>query len=350
LKIILKFFSLPIALVYWIITSLRNVFYFIGLSKSTAFPFPIICLGNLSVGGTGKTPHTEYFIRLLKDDYKVATLSRGYGRETKGYRIANESDSAKTIGDEPFQIYSKFKRLIVCVSEKRVHGIKELLKSDKKPEVILLDDAFQHRQLKAGFNILLTEYEAPYNKDYIMPLGRLRESRIGAQRADIIIITKCPKNLTPIEMRSFSAEMNLREYQKAYFSYIDYDSLKPINDKARNLNFNYDSLSEVDVCLVSAIARPKPLESFIKKLNTNTEILNYPDHYFFRKKDYQLIQSKFTNLTKEKVLLVTEKDATKLDLNLLEKIPVFAIPIQVKFHTIINNSIDEDILNYVRSY
>jgi tetraacyldisaccharide 4'-kinase len=350
LKSILKTLSLPIALIYWVVTSIRNVFYYIGLFKSTSFPLPIICLGNLSVGGTGKTPHTEYLIRLIKDDFKVATLSRGYGRETKGYRIANENDSAKTIGDEPFQIYSKFKRLIVSVSEKRVHGIKELLKSDKKPEVILLDDAFQHRQLKAGLNILLTEYNAPYNKDYIMPLGRLRESRIGAQRADIIVVTKCPKNLTPIEMRSFSAKMNLKEYQKSYFSYIEYDVLKPINDKAKLLNLNYNSLSEVDLCLASAIAKPKPLVTFIKKHNKNAEILNYPDHYYFRKKDYQVIESKFTNLTKEKVLVVTEKDATKLDLNLLEKVPVFAIPIQVKFHPTINNSIDEDILNYVRSY
>lgn len=347
---VLKLLSLPFALIYWIVTSIRNFLYFVGVFKSKRFAFPIICIGNLSVGGTGKTPHTEYLIRLLKDDYKVATLSRGYGRVTKGFRLANESDTAKTIGDEPFQIYSKFKRQIVSVDEKRIRGISNLLKLEKKPDIIILDDAFQHRQVKADMNILISEYEKPYNKDYIMPLGRLRESRIGAQRADFIVISKCPSNLSPLEMRSYTSDLKIKEYQKTFFSYISYSDLDPINDAAKITKIKYSDLSKLDVCLATAIANPLPVQEYIKKFNKQVELLKYPDHYFFRQKDYDLFNKKFTNLTKEKVLLVTEKDATKIDLSKLEKVPVFVIPIEVRFHKATNNNIDEEILNYVKSY
>lgn len=350
MKSLLKLFSLPFALIYWVVTSLRNVLYYTGIFKSKRYAFPIICIGNLNVGGTGKTPHTEYLVRLLKDHYRVATLSRGYGRSTKGYRLATEEDNAKTIGDEPFQIFSKFKDLIVCVDEKRTRGIENLLKLENKPNIILMDDAFQHRQVKADLNILISEYEKPYFNDYIMPLGRLREARIGAQRADIIIISKCPSNLTPLEIRSFSTQLKLKEYQKAFFSYICYSDLKAVNDAAIQLNLNYKDLSRLDICLVTAIAKPKPVQNHIKKYNKQAELLSYPDHYYFRKKDYDLWNKKFTNLTKEKVLLLTEKDATKLDLTKLKNIPVFIIPIEIKFHPSPSNNIDEEILNYVRSY
>lgn len=341
---------MPFALIYWVITSIRNFLYYVGIFKSQRFPFPIICIGNLTVGGTGKTPHTEYLISLLKDDYKVATLSRGYGRQTKGFKIATAEDTAKTIGDEPFQMFSKFKRLIVSVDEKRVRGIENLLKQEKSPEVIIMDDAFQHRKVKADLNILLSEYEKPYFKDYIMPLGRLREARLGAQRADIIIISKCPRNLTPLEMRSFTADLNLKPYQKVFYSYVSYSALKPLNEIAKQKKLDYSGLKNLDVCLTTAIANPKPLKEFISEKNHQVDFLKYPDHYYFRKKDYELISKKFTNLTKEKVLLVTEKDATKLDLAKLEKFPIYAIPIEIKFHPTTNNNIDEEILNYVRSY
>ena len=330
--------------------SIRNVFFNFGILKSERFTFPIICIGNLNVGGTGKTPHTEYLINLLSGKYKLAILSRGYGRNTKGFIVADKNASAKTIGDEPFQIYKKFQNIKVAVDEKRVRGVKNILKLEQKTDIIILDDAFQHRHIKADLNILLSEYNNIYSKDFILPIGRLREPRKGAQRADIIIVTKCPKTLTAIEMKSFTIDLKLSDYQQIFYSYVDYGELIPLNEKAMENQLKYIDLKNVDVCLATAIANPKPLESFIEKQTNQIDKLNYPDHYYFREKDYTLLKSKFTNLTKPKVLLVTEKDATKLDFEKIEKIPVFAVPIEIKFHNHSNTTLDEEILNYVRSY
>lgn len=347
---IYKVLLIPFGFIYYLITSIRNGLFYFGFKKSHSFSSPVICIGNLNVGGTGKTPHTEYFIRLLKKNYRIATLSRGYGRDTKGFIIASEKDNANTIGDEPFQLFQKFKNLIVAVDEKRVRGIKNLLKLEHRPDIIILDDAFQHRQVKAGLNILLSEYNQAYTHDYILPVGRLREPRRGAKRADILIITKCPKTLTAIEMKSFTIDLKLTEYQKVFYSYVDYGDLIPLNEAAKSLSINYKSLKDINVCLVSAIANPKPLEEFILKYNSQPDIINFPDHYYFREKDYELFNTKFTNLTKQKVLLLTEKDATKLNFEKLEKIPVFAVPIEIKFHSLANTNIDEEIINYVKSY
>jgi len=201
---LIRYFIFPVAPIYHFVTWVRNKLYDLGLKKSTSYNFPVICVGNLSVGGTGKSPMIEYLIHLLKDEYKIATLSRGYKRKTTGFLIADQYADADTVGDEPFQFYSKFKnKITVAVDEDRNHGIQELRSSDDSPEVILLDDAFQHRKVKAGLNILLTTYKQPYFKDFALPTGNLREPRTGAHRADIIVITKCPNILTKDEKNHF---------------------------------------------------------------------------------------------------------------------------------------------------
>ena len=189
--------AFPLVPVYYAVTRLRNKLYDLGLKKSTSYNFPVICVGTLSVGGTGKTPMIEYLIELLKDDYRIATLSRGYKRKSKGFQLANEFSSAESLGDEPFQFYNKFKNtILVAVDTDRTNGIAQLKQLDNPPDVILLDDAFQHRKVKAGFNILLTTYNKPYFEDFVLPTGNLRESSKGAKRANMIIVTKCPDNLS----------------------------------------------------------------------------------------------------------------------------------------------------------
>lgn len=346
-----KILLAPFAFIYWIITGFRNLLFNAGVLKSEQHPNLIICVGNLCVGGSGKTPHLEYLIRLLGKQYKIATLSRGYGRTTSGFLLAEQNPNARLIGDEPYQLHEKFNHITVAVDEKRNRGISKLIQSEMPPDLILLDDAFQHRYVKADLNILLTEYDEPFHKDFLMPMGKLRESRSGAQRADIIVVTKCPPNLTPLEMRSFSMDLNLAAYQKVYFSYIDYQDLSPINEKAKELNLTLKDLKQVDVCLMTAIAKPKRIIKLIKKKNQQAEVLSFPDHYFYRPKDYQNLQNKFSNLTKTKILIVTDKDAGKLKLDQLGNIPLYSLPIKIKFHSNSSeDSFDQDILNYVKSY
>ena len=198
----------PISIIYGIVTNIRNRMFDTGLLKSTRFELPVIAVGNLNVGGTGKTPQIEYLIRLLKASNKIAVLSRGYKRKTSGFVLADETSDAKQIGDEPFQYYQKFKDIKVAVDEKRVHGIEQLLTTNNPPEIVLLDDAYQHRKVNAGFYILLTSYEKLYANDYLLPTGNLRESKSGAKRAQVVIVTKCPENLSEQEQQKISKKLN----------------------------------------------------------------------------------------------------------------------------------------------
>lgn len=350
MNFIYRLLLFPFSLLYGSFISLRNVAFTTGILKSSSFSQVTISVGNLKVGGTGKTPHIEYFIQLLSDTYKLATLSRGYGRKTKGYLLANENHTAADIGDEPFQIRSKHPNIAVAVCEKRVDGIQKLTAEKKDIEVILLDDAYQHRYVKPDLNVLLTEHDDLFMRDYVLPAGRLREPKKAANRADIIIVTKCPKNLTAIEMRSITIDIKPKEYQKVFFSYLSYAKLKALNTEAEALNLKKKDLSEINVILMTAIANSKKIEKYISKYNRNAEHLKYPDHYFYREKDYKLIQSKFKNLTKTKVLIVTEKDAVKLKMDKFLNIPVFSLPIEVKFHNNSDESFDDYILDYVRKY
>lgn len=319
----------PVAFIYWIVTYTRNFLYDIGVFKSQSFAIPIIAVGNLSVGGTGKTPQIEYLIRLLKD-YEVATLSRGYKRESTGFVLANENASAKILGDEPFQFYSKFPEVLVAVDGNRRNGITEVLKH--KPDVILLDDAFQHRKVKAGFYILLTTYNDLFCDDYILPFGNLREPSMGKKRADIIIVTKCPKDLSEIAQEEI--KKRLKVSVPVYFSTIVYDDYL----YSETNKIEVSSLAEEKV-LVAGIAKPDLFFNFLG--NQNDEKVAFPDHHDFTKDDIKKILAVANN----RKIVTTEKDYTRLK-GKLPSIQLYYLPIQSK---LLQNESDFNtkILDYV---
>lgn len=307
----------PLVPLYYAVTWMRNTCYDIGIKKSISFDFPVICVGNLSVGGTGKTPMIEYLIQLLKDDYSLATLSRGYKRKTKGFQLATDKSSAETLGDEPFQFYSKFnKNILVAVDADRVNGINTLKAINKSLEVVLLDDAFQHRRVKAGLNILLSTYDNIFTKDFLLPAGNLREPISGAVRANIIIITKCPTDLSTIEKDNIIKQINPLKHQSVFFSSIDY------TDKVLSFNSSKPLESFKDFTLVTGIANAKPLVAFLKRKQLKFEHLNFKDHYDFTENDIE-------NLTKKELIITTEKDFMRLQKFSLLKEKLFYLPIKV---------------------
>lgn len=299
---ILRKLLFPFAVLYGLITSIRNFLFDKGVLKSYSFDLPIIAVGNLSVGGTGKTPQIEYLIRLLSQEYNVATLSRGYKRQSKGFILANKSSNATLIGDEPFQYFLKFPKIQVAVDADRKNGIEQLLSQPKSPEVILLDDAFQHRKVKAGFYILLTTFDDLYADDFILPTGNLRESRSGASRAQIVIVTKCPKSLSLEEQNKIKLKLHLAENQQLFFSYIQYDDCI----YSENETIRVADLANVDKLLLAGIAKPKSFFAYLQ--NENDEILTYPDHHHFSENDIQEI----INKAKNKIIITTEKDYVRL--------------------------------------
>ena len=241
----------PLAFLYWLITFIRNWLYDMGVFKSYSFDVPIIAVGNLSVGGTGKTPQIEYLIRLLSEKYRVAVLSRGYKRLSKGFVLADDQATANSIGDEPFQFYSKFPTIQVAVDANRKKGIEKLLQLQNKPEVILLDDAFQHRKVKAGFYILLTAYDDLFCDDFILPFGNLRESALGKKRADMIIITKCPQDLSELAQQNIKEKLQVK--QPVYYTTIQYDDCVYGNENS----IHVETLKSESKLLIAGIAKPK---------------------------------------------------------------------------------------------
>ncbi|MCF6280325.1 MAG: tetraacyldisaccharide 4'-kinase [Flavobacteriaceae bacterium] len=329
----------PLSVLYGEITKIRNKMYDKGVLKSTQFEVPVIVVGNLSVGGTGKTPQIEYLIRLLKKDYKIAVLSRGYKRKSKGFLIADVSSDAQQIGDEPFQYYQKFENIIVAVDADRVNGINQLKGLENSPEIILLDDAFQHRKVDAGFNILLTPYNDLYVDDTMLPTGNLRERVEGAERAQIIIVTKCPKELSEEKQFEVASKLNPTLYQTVFFSTIDYSTV--VKDKKEEISL--ENLKEYQVVLVTGIANPMPLKKYLESKNIQFEHLKYPDHYEFSGKDIHKIKSIFDKISSnKKMILTTEKDFVRLDNLLNSKF----LEIKTAF---INHGQDFDkkIINYV---
>ncbi|MFV0539616.1 MAG: tetraacyldisaccharide 4'-kinase [Aestuariibaculum sp.] len=315
---LIRLLLFPIVPVYFVITWLRNVFYDIGLKPSTSYGFPVICVGNLSVGGTGKTPMIEYLIRLLKDDYQVATLSRGYKRKTKGFQLADTLSDTESIGDEPFQFYHKFKNeILVAVDTNRVHGIAQLRQLDNDPDVILLDDAYQHRKVKAGLNILLTTYNKPYIRDIVLPTGNLREPRSGAKRARIIMVTKCPDNMQESEKQNIVKAIDPKPYQSVFFSYIVYAN-KVISYKT---SLSLDSLS--GFALVTGIANASTLVDYLKSKKLDFKHLNYGDHHEFSKQEIGILE-------KQNCIVTTEKDFMRLKHYESLKEKLFYLPIQVR--------------------
>ena len=332
----------PFAWIYALVLNVRNWLYDCGIMKSRSFSVPTICIGNLALGGTGKTPHTEYLIRLLKDKVNVAVLSRGYGRMTKGYLLAKEDTGYEELGDEPLQYHYKFKDILVAVDENRCEGVDNLMAFAPDTNVILLDDAYQHRQIKPGLNILLTEYYNIYKKDRLVPAGKLRDVKSAAKRADIIIVTKSPRVLLPYDKRDMVNMIDAKPYQKIFFTYIDFQDLVPVNETARNTKLQ-DMKS---VYLFCGIANPYPLEDHLKR-KYNTLITNYyDDHHCFTDADIDVILDGFNSVIgKNKIIVTTEKDLMRLTkvsyLSRFDNVPLYTIPIEVRF----NDKKEEEIFN-----
>lgn len=334
--IILRYLLFPFSILYGWITSFRNFLYNIGFLKSYSFDVPVIVVGNLSVGGTGKTPQIEYLIGLLSSNYKIATLSRGYKRKSKGFILADANVTAEILGDEPFQIHQKFSQIQVAVDADRKNGIEQLLSLKEKPEVILLDDAFQHRRVKAGFYILLSAYDDLFYKDFMLPTGNLREIRSGVNRADVIIITKCPKDLSEIAQNEIKAKIGVGV--PIFFSYIDYDDLVCSQNESKKLS----EIISLDKLVMSGIAKPEPFFDYLKV--SNEYCMVFPDHHFFTTKDIQQIEDK----AKNKIIITTEKDFVRLA-NRNLKAPIYYLPIKSDFLS--NKELfDAEVVNFVKSY
>jgi tetraacyldisaccharide 4'-kinase len=310
----------PFSILYGFITAIRNFLFDIGVFKSYSFSVPTIVVGNLSVGGTGKSPQIEYLIRLLSPKFKVATLSRGYKRKTQGFILADSSATAATLGDEPYQFFSKFESIQVAVDANRKNGIETLLAQKSKPDIILLDDAYQHRKVKGGFYILLTTYDDLYCDDCILPMGNLRESKRGAKRARIVIVTKCPVDLAVEEQAKIRVKLNLDKGQELYFSYIKYDDFVFSEDSSIALN----RIKNQSKLLVAGIAKP---DSFFDFLRAKDDIcLPFPDHHDFTAADIASIKNKAGN----NLIITTEKDYVRLKGSLPVE-QVFYLPIQSTF-------------------
>lgn len=326
----LKFLLLPFAMLYDIVMNVRNRLYDLKIKPSVSFDIPVIGVGNLAVGGTGKTPMTEYLIRLLSSEYKVVTLSRGYGRKTKGFRIANDQDSALTIGDEPYQMFKKYSPAVkVSVGEDRALAIPMILQETLDTDVIVMDDAFQHRRVVTGCSILLTEYFRPFFDDNLMPYGRLREGPEGAQRADVIIVTKCPEHLEDDQMMKMESTIRKYSPKPVFFSKIRYG--EPVA-------FGSSKTLTSQIILLTGIANSHILEEYVKKYFTLVKHFSFRDHYVFKASDLQdvdhLVRKEGEGIEKISIL-TTEKDRVKLERDELKpyisRLPIFYLPIEFEF-------------------
>ena len=343
-----RYLLLPITWMYGAIIWLRNKLYDKNILKSSAFNFPIICVGNLATGGTGKTPMTEYLIRLLKNDFKTATLSRGYKRKTIGFAIADEDTTALEIGDEPMQFHQKFADVTIAVGEERIVAIPQLLHQKPETQVIILDDAFQHRQVKAGLNIILTDYANLYTRDFILPAGDLRDVRSSSKRADVIIVTKCKADLSETEKNAIIAEINPVENQTVYFTTIVYS--KPYHLFTKE---EIDIKHDYGILLVCGIANPKPLKEHLTKHADTYEMLRYADHHIFHSNDLKDIKQQFDKIFLEKkVVLTTEKDAVRLEKfeKELSDFPIYVVPIQHEFLFNEAESFNAAVTNFIKRF
>lgn len=342
---------LPFSWIYGSIVRFRNWLFDMGLMKSKSFSIPIISVGNITVGGSGKTPHVEYLIRLLHDKAKIAVLSRGYKRKSHGYVLAEESTTMPEIGDEPFQMHQKFSDIYVAVDAKRARGIENLQNDEatKDVDVVLLDDAFQHRYVKPGINILLVDYHRLIIYDKMLPAGRLREPLSGKNRADIVIITKCPKDLKPMEFRVLTKAMDLYPFQKLYFTSIDYDTPKGVFEEKQ---IELDKLQDYHVLLLTGIASPKQMEHDLKPMTKDITNLSFGDHHSFKGKDIDRINDTFESMPEPRIIITTEKDAVRLreTEGLYEKVKsnMYELPIKVSFMLDQQDNFNEKIISYVR--
>jgi tetraacyldisaccharide 4'-kinase len=344
----------PLSLIYGVITSIRNFLYDTGFLASTEFPFPVICVGNITVGGTGKTPHTEYIAGLLVENYKVATLSRGYKRKTRDFRIASSEASVSEIGDEPMQIFRNYPDVLVTVDRKRVHGVNIILEEHPDIEVIILDDAFQHRSITPGFSVLLSDYERLISRDYMLPYGNLRESKQNMRRADIILITKSPENISPIQRRIIVKEIDKSPYQNLYFTSFRYKPPVPVfEERSENMKPETADSASSGIVLITGIANPKPLKEYLENSFHEILHLSFDDHHNFNEKDIAAIASAYDNLKSEsRYLFTTEKDAVRLRefTNIAEpfRSAFFYVPVGIFFLNEDKDEFDNLIIDYVR--
>lgn len=333
---------------------LRNKLFDRGIYKEHRFDIPVIAVGNITVGGTGKTPHSEYLIRLLQKDYQVAVLSRGYKRKSKGFVLARPDTPVQMIGDEPFQMKQKFPGIYMAVDRNRCHGIRQLCDPRIAPgtEVVILDDAFQHRHVKPGMNILLVDYHRPISQDALLPAGRLREPERGKSRADIVIVTKCPPGLTPAEQRMLGKQMALHPYQQLYFTTLEYGRLYPLYAPGKAI-----ALDEIGkdnhILLVTGIASPAKLIRDLSAYNGHIDALAFSDHHDFTAKDMARIKERFMQLPAGKRMIVTtEKDSVRLaahpSMDEALKPSVYVLPVVVSFLQDQQESFNSNITDYVR--
>lgn len=350
-----SFFLYPLSILYRIVTDIRNILYDTGILHSEKFDIPVICIGNITVGGTGKTPHAEYLISLLRNDFKVALLSRGYKRRSKGFRIASQSSTILEIGDEPLQIFNKFPDILVAIDSDRVNGIKTIMKEQPGTDLIILDDGFQHRSVKPGLSILLTDYSRVLTRDYLMPFGNLRENRNNRKRAGVIVVSKTPGTSMEAEKNRITGELKTDERQKLFFSSVEYGNLSPVfvtfsSEKPLPAKPDQQVYGAV---VVTGIAAPGPLIEYLERSFREIIHLCFPDHHYYSENDIRKIGKAFKNLkSSEKMIITTEKDAVRLrefsNIDDSLKSALYFIPVGIGFPDGDKREFDKMIIDYVR--
>ncbi|WP_198664836.1 tetraacyldisaccharide 4'-kinase [Lewinella sp. IMCC34191] len=328
-----KLLLAPVSLLYGAGVGFRNWAYRRGILRGISFSVPVICVGNLSVGGAGKTPHIEYLIRLLDPYLQIATLSRGYRRKTRGFLVVDPGMTVEEVGDEPLQYARKFPDVMVTVAEERAFAIPEIVGRRPDTQLVLLDDAFQHRAVKPGLNLLLTQYELPFTRDYLLPSGRLREWRSGYERADVIVVSKCPPDLDRAAADALIEEIEPYDHQRIFFSYYDYAAPYYFLDGRYRLRME----EGIDVLLISAIANTDYLLQHLRSVARTVRSLEYADHHYFTGSDMGNLKRRYDELEgRHRAIITTEKDATRLEIHrdfiARENLPVFVLPTEVKFH------------------
>jgi len=339
----------PFALLYWLIIAIRNFLYNTKIFKSSSFGLPLICVGNLSVGGTGKSPMVEYLVNLLKDQFKIATLSRGYKRKTKGYTLANPKTTALEIGDEPMLFHIKFPEVPVAVGEERLDAIPQLLHDRPDTNAVILDDAFQHRAVRAGLNILLTDYSNLFTRDFYLPTGDLRDQKSSYKRAQVIVVTKCIPDLSEEEGKKITKEINPKDGQSVFFTSIAYGEIYHIHHSKQV----YHLTEETEVLLVTGIANPKPLMTMLEDNCNSYSMLQYRDHHIFTIDDLREIKKRLNQMdSTDKIILTTEKDAVRLVKfdNELTDLPLYVIPVRHDFLFGDEAKFNELVIHFIRNF
>ncbi len=346
----LRVLLLPFAFLYGIGVWFRNLLFDWGVLPSESFDIPVISIGNLSAGGAGKTPHAEYLVRLLKDQFVVAVLSRGYKRKTKGYRLAQGDSTAREVGDEPLQMSRKFPDILVAVDEKRRRGIHRLLRDHPEVNLVILDDAFQHRYVRAGLNLLLTGYYNPFFNNFLLPVGNLREAKFRAKRADAVIVTKTPKVFSPLDRRFFLKKLNPYRLKKVYFSKLTYQPWLPLKPE---MPAPPDSKPKT-IFLLTGIARTEALEEHLKTRCKDLFVHKYRDHHQFTPANLKKLQAHFHKTIGDKVVITTEKDAMRLyDSSLsayIDDLPIYYIPVKVVFQDQDKQKFDRMIFRFLERF